>query len=88
MKSRAIPDEEGQKYIRNQIVKSMRQKGDVDGDGQVSYNDALIALRASIGMETLSEEDILFADVDGNEGLSYNDALKILRVSIGLDTLE
>jgi hypothetical protein len=88
VKAAAKPNEEGQKYIRNQIAKAMRMKGDVDCDGQVSYNDALVALRASIGLETLSEEDALFADVDGNEGLSYNDALKILRSSIGLDTLD
>lgn len=88
IKSQAIPDEKGQAYIRNQIIKSMRKMGDVNSDGQVNYNDALVILRASINLVTLSEEDMLFADVDGKDGISYNDALKILRASIGLDTLD
>jgi len=59
----------------------------VDGDGKISYNDALIVLRLSIGLAELSEEEAAFGDVDGAEGLSYNDALKILRASIGIETL-
>ena len=84
---KAKPNAEGQEYIRSQIAKAMRKKGDVNCDGQVNYNDALLVLRASINLETISEEDMVFADVDGKAGLSYNDALKILRFSIGLDTL-
>ena len=60
----------------------------MDGDGKVSYNDALMVLRLSIGLAELNEEESAFGDVDGANGLSYNDALKILRASIGMDTLE
>ena len=88
VKAAAKPAEEGQKYIRNQIIRSMRKKGDVNCDGVANYNDALLVLRASIGLETISEEDLLFAEVDGIEGVSYNDALKILRASIGLENLD
>lgn len=58
--------------------------GDVDGDGMLSYNDALTVLRASIGLATLTPEQEALADYDGDGGLSYNDALMILRASIGL----
>ena len=58
--------------------------GDVDGDGALSYNDALTVLRASIGLVTLTPEQEALADFDGDGGLSYNDALMILRASIGL----
>ena len=88
VKAKAKPTAEGQQYIRNQIVRSMRKKGDVNCDGVVNYNDALLILRYSIGLETVGEEDLLFAEVDGMEGVNYNDALKILRSSIGLDTLD
>jgi hypothetical protein len=74
--------------IRSGIMDSVRRKGDVNRDGVVNYNDALLVLRASIGLETFSEEDVFYADVDGNPGLNYNDALKILRASINLDKLE
>jgi hypothetical protein len=56
--------------------------GDVDGSGSVNYQDALMILRYTIGLQTLEREDL--ADFDGNGKADYNDALKILRASIGL----
>lgn len=88
IKPQAMPDAEGHAYIRNQIMRAMRKKGDANCDGRVNYKDALLVLRASINLETLSQEDMLFAEADGKEGLNYKDALKILRASIGLETLE
>ena len=58
--------------------------GDVDGNGKLSYNDALIVLRASIKLVDLTAEQKLLGDFDGNGILNYNDALAILRASIGL----
>ena len=58
--------------------------GDVDGDGVLSYNDALTVLRGSIGLAVLTPQQELIADFDGDGGISYNDALMILRASIGL----
>jgi hypothetical protein len=58
--------------------------GDVDGNGKLTYNDALIILRASIKLGTLTDEQRALADFDGNGKLDYNDALKVLRASIGL----
>ena len=56
--------------------------GDADGDGSLTYNDALLALRYSIGLAEL--ENVALADVDGDGDVTYNDALTILRMSIGL----
>jgi hypothetical protein len=58
--------------------------GDVDGNGKLTYNDALIVLRASIKLVTLDEQQKALADFDGNGKIDYNDALAILRTSIGL----
>ncbi len=58
--------------------------GDVDGNGKLTYNDALLVLRASISLETLTLEQEILADFDGNGTINYSDALKILRASIGL----
>ena len=58
--------------------------GDADGDGTVTYNDALLVLRSSIGMETLAKETETACDLDGDGMLSFNDALLILRKSIGM----
>lgn len=87
VKADAIPDAEGHAYINAQIQASFRKMGDVDGNGSVTYNDALKILRASIDLEKLDADAISVADVDGKTGISYNDALKILRFSIGMDTL-
>lgn len=88
VKPEVKPNEEGHAYIRDQILKAMRKKGDVNCDGKADYSDALFILRASIGLETLPEEDLAFADVTGDGKADYSDALKILRASIGLDDLE
>lgn len=64
-----------------------RLLGDADGDGALSYNDALVVLRYSINIGELDADAIAVADVDGLPGISYNDALTILRASIGLETL-
>jgi len=58
--------------------------GDVNGDTKIDYQDALITLRYSIGLEILEEAQILACDVDGNGTVNYSDALQILRKSIGL----
>ena len=57
--------------------------GDVDGDGNITANDALMILRASVGMETLTPEQSALADVDGDGSVTANDALAVLRYSIG-----
>ena len=70
--------------VRCGAAEAVGLMGDVDGDGSLSYNDALTVLRASIGLAPLTPEQEALADFDGDGGLSYNDALMILRASIGL----
>ena len=59
--------------------------GDVDGNGKIEAADARLALRAAVGLETLTEEQTLAADVDGIVGLSASDARLILRAAVGLE---
>lgn len=58
--------------------------GDADGNGTANYQDALLVLRCSIGLETLSPAAAVRCDLDGSGDLTYQDALLILRHSIGL----
>ena len=56
--------------------------GDVDGDGQITANDALLILRNSIGFkDTLNEA---LGDIDGDGKLTSNDALAVLRYTVDL----
>jgi hypothetical protein len=57
--------------------------GDVSGDGKLSYIDALMILRYSLGMEQLKNPSA--ADINGDGNINYNDALTVLRISIGLE---
>jgi hypothetical protein len=58
--------------------------GDSTGDGDLNYKDAMLVLRASVGLEVLSEEQIKRYDMDANGKLDYKDAMQILRKSVGL----
>ncbi|MBP1563775.1 MAG: dockerin type I repeat-containing protein [Oscillospiraceae bacterium] len=57
-------------------------KGDADGDGKVTINDALRTLKASIKAVTLSESEMKAADVDGVPGVTALDALAILKMAL------
>ncbi len=61
--------------------------GDVDNDGSITAADARLALRASVGLENLSEAQQLAADTDSDSQISASDARTILRASVGLEQL-
>ena len=58
--------------------------GDVDGDYTVNSKDALIVLRASVGLERLNNAQLILADVDNSKFITSSDSLDILRYSVGL----
>lgn len=57
--------------------------GDVNGDGEVTAADALLALQAATGKVTLSAIENTAADVDTTAGIQANDALMILQAATG-----
>ena len=58
--------------------------GDVNGSGTVDSVDALLVLRASLGLITLNEDQISRADVNGDGQITSEDALIILRMGLGI----
>ncbi len=60
--------------------------GDLNGDGSVTSADARLALRAAVGLESLSVTQTLAADVDQDDHIRSADARLILRVAVGLAT--
>lgn len=58
--------------------------GDIDNDGEITANDALMILRASVGMGELTPEQTALADIDGDGYITANDALAVLRCSVGI----
>ncbi|MCR5042462.1 MAG: dockerin type I repeat-containing protein [Clostridia bacterium] len=57
---------------------------DIDGDGDVSAQDARLVLRAAIGLEELPDGLETAADADSDGELTTADARVILRAAIGL----
>lgn len=58
--------------------------GDVNGDGVIGLEDALLALRHSMSISVLSGDALTAADYDGNGSVSMDDALMILRKAMDL----
>lgn len=69
----------------NNVISKERLKGDVDGDGSITSADARLALRASVGLETLDAESMKAADMDDDGKVTSADAREILRRSVGLE---
>lgn len=59
--------------------------GDVNSDKKISAADARLALRASVGLEKFSAEQIVLADIDNDGAVKASDARLILRASVGLE---
>ena len=61
--------------------------GDVNGDNQITAEDARLALRLSAGLETLEKLNVTVAVVDYNKDnqITAEDARRILRKSAGLE---
>ena len=60
-----------------------RKRGDINGDGNVNANDALLVLRASVGKATLTAEQTKAADLTNDDKVNAADALVILRIAVG-----
>ena len=58
--------------------------GDIDANGSVEVTDAIMALRAAMGIIELTPEQLSAADVNGDELIRIDDAVTILRISMGL----
>ncbi|GEM_PF-6637188 len=60
--------------------------GDVNGDGSVDIQDALLTMRRAMGLIADDALDMEAADVSGNGTVSIEDAVLILRYAMGLIT--
>ncbi len=64
-----------------------RRMGDINNDGKIGSDDARLALRASVQLETLNAEQTLAADMDADHFVTSGDARTILRISVNLDPM-
>ena len=59
-------------------------KGDVNGDGKIRSNDAILALRIAAGLMTPTPQQECAADINEDGKIRSNDAILILRKAAGL----
>lgn len=71
-----------QKPIVTQVI-----PGDCDRDGEVTAGDARLALRASVELEELNEEQMKRADLNADGLVDASEARSILRAAVGLEVL-
>lgn len=74
-----VPDEEQDEALQ---VK----KGDINGDAQVTLQDAQLALKAALKIIGLEGNQVKAADVTGEGKVELNDAQKILKVALKIET--
>jgi hypothetical protein len=72
--------------LENGVVKITQQgiKGDVNNDGKVRSNDAMLALRIAAGLMVPSDYQKWAADMNDDGKIRSNDAMLILRKAAGL----
>ena len=64
-----------------------RALGDVNGDGKIGSDDARLALRRSVALESFKTDSVAYraCDVDGDGKVTSEDARLILRASVQLE---
>jgi len=62
-------------------------KGDVNEDGKIRSNDAILALRIAARLMTPTPQQACAADVNCDDNIRSNDAILILRAAAGLPAL-
>ena len=72
--------------LENGVVKITQPgiKGDVNNDGRVRSNDAILSLRIAAGLMQPTEYQKWAADMNGDGRVRSNDAILILRTAAGL----
>jgi len=59
--------------------------GDINNDGRVTEEDALMAGKHYTGVETLTPAQVARADVDGDPGVTMGDAYMIGKYAAGAE---
>jgi hypothetical protein len=70
--------------LENGKIKVIGIKGDINGDGEVKANDAILALRISSGLMKPDDYQLWAGDMNDDGAIKANDAILILRKSAGL----
>lgn len=65
-------------------VSAIEPDGDVDGDGETKVADAVLIMRAALGLVEFTLEQVLHGDVDCDGVIKVADAVNVMRMALGL----
>jgi len=78
-----IPDLKEARRLLDELKNPAVVYGDVNDDGKVTVDDALVVLQGAVGKIELNDAQKLAGDVDGEAGISVSDALVVLQKAVG-----
>lgn len=70
------------------VFSSAVLSGDINLNGKIEAGDARTVLRASVGLEKLTDTEFSLADTDSDGKITASDARMILRMSVGLEEIK
>lgn len=62
-------------------------RGDLNGDGKVGLQDAILALRIAVGSLKPNAQQLSAGDLDGDGKISLGEVIRILRAAVGIGKL-
>lgn len=80
-----LPNENNSVTINNQT--EPYGPGDVDGNSVIELNDAQLALKAALKIQSLEEKQNKAADADASGDVELNDAQKILKHALKIEAI-
>lgn len=66
-----------------QVPDPQGKPGDINNDGRVNIQDAVLVIQSILGLESLTADQRDRADVDGNGRIDVNDANLIMQMTLG-----
>ena len=79
-----ILQDSGQNVPKVRADKEAVVYGDINADGRVNTEDALMALKAAVGIIKLDADQTVAADVNADGRVNTEDALLILKYAVGI----
>lgn len=68
------------------VVNGKYMLGDVDSNGYINVDDALLILQYVVGISNLTDAQMMPANTDGNAYVNVDDAMLILQLVVGIIT--
>ena len=60
------------------------KQGDINMDNNVNLSDVTLALKAALGIENVSEQQIQIADMNSDGKLDLSDVVILLKKALGI----